>query len=187
MSALISYRGLQTGRPPRLSSTAVCVLSIIAVATCGCGTVLYKPGSTASDYQAARDHCDQQGRAKNPAFERCMEEQGWSVKQLGEPAGPNGVSRNASAKRSSVGLPGSPAAGGVAPPSTVSNVGGAPATARPIIIKNWFKLGATAADLEAAKKRCTAKLGTAAGAAPDSLAVTPAMLECLRNQGWRAF
>ena len=188
------------------------ILSLLVIAaTFGCGTVLYKPGSTSGDYHAANDRCRKEGHAEGADFDRCMEAQGWSAKQFGAPAGPSDA-KPSDAKRSvPVGSPSpgsqsapaaidakmnvptaspsptlqsAPAAHDVAPSPALSD---APVVQASMVVKNWFKLGGTADDLAAAKQRCAAKLGVADHPARDSEIVTGEMLDCLRNEGWHAF
>jgi hypothetical protein len=184
MSAAMRYRRLRRGYPPWLSCGAVFLLALVAAAACGCASVSYKPGGSEHDYQAARDRCHKEGRAESPDFERCMQEQGWVVKQLGAPAAPSDAKKSAPAASPSPGSPPSPTAGAVAPSSQRSD---APSAEHPIVVKNWFKLGGTAAELAAAKQRCATKLGVADRPEPESQVVTGEMLDCLRNEGWRAF
>jgi hypothetical protein len=184
-STLMKYRFPYAGYPPRRSGFAVfLLLSLVTAAASGCGTVAYKAGSTNSDYQAARDRCHKDGDAEGPDFDRCMEQQGWIVKQFGAPGAPSDAKRSVPAASPSPGSPSSPAASDIAPSSKRSET---PAADAPIVVNNWFKLVGTAAELDAAKERCATKLGAANRAAPESHIVTGEMLDCLRNEGWRAF
>jgi len=178
------YRRFCTGYPPRPSCFAVLLLALVTAAACGCGTVSYKPGSTGSDYQAARDRCHKEGRTESPDFERCMEQQGWTVKSLGAPTAANDAKKSIPTESPSPASQPAPTAGTVAPSSQRSD---APSAEHPIVVKNWFKLGGTADGLAAAKQRCATKLGAPDRSEPESQVVTGAMLDCLRNEGWRAF
>jgi hypothetical protein len=64
----------------------VVLLLLFAAAACEHSTLLYKSGSTVGDYQTASDRCRREGNAENPNFDRCMQAQGWSARQLGAPA-----------------------------------------------------------------------------------------------------
>jgi hypothetical protein len=173
-----------TGYPSWLSGVGVFLLSLVTAAAFGCSAVSYKLGSTDRDYQAARDRCRKEGRAEGPEFERCIEEQGWIVKQLGSPAAPSDAKKSVPAQSPSLPLPSSPAAAAAAPSSKLSHASSAE---HPIVVKNWFKLGGTADQFDAAKKRCATKLGAANDPQPGSDLVTGEMLDCLRNEGWHAF
>lgn len=174
------YRRPYTGYPPWLSCFAISLLALVTAL--GCGTVAYKPGRTDSDYQAARDRCHKGNSAENPDFERCMEEQGWIVKQLGVRAAPSDAQKSVPAEGPSPGSEPARAAGAIS-----SHLSDAPSAEQAIVVKNWFKLGGTADELAAAKERCATKLGAADRPAPGSQVVTGKMLDCLRNEGWHAF
>ncbi|HUI26658.1 MAG TPA: hypothetical protein VL403_11290 [Candidatus Kryptonia bacterium] len=150
----------------------------------GCGTLSYKTGSTAGDYQAASDRCRKQGHAEGSDFERCMNEQGWMVKQFGAPPAPSDAKNSNPAETPPPESQSSPTAHDTAPSSSPSS---APSAGDPIDVKNWFKLGGTAEEFAAARRRCAAKLGGAESADAESQPVTGEMLDCLRNEGWRAF
>lgn len=180
----MTCRRIHTDHPPWPSRLAAFLLALVTAAVFGCTTVSYKAGSTGSDYQAARDRCHKEGHAESPDFERCMEAQGWTVKQLGAPAAPSDAKDSGPAKSPSPGSPPSPTAGTVAPSSTLSH---APPAEHSMVVKNWFKLGGTPDGLAAAKQRCATKLGAADPAGPESEVVTGEMLDCLRHEGWRAF
>ena len=182
MVALGKEKRLHTGSPLWLSCFAVSLLSLGTAAVFGCASVSYKVGSTARDEQAARDRCRNESHAA-PDFERCMEEQGWIVKQLGEPAAPSDAKKTVPAESASSGSQSSPATGDVAPSSKNS---GAPSAEPPIVVESWFKLGARADEFEAATQRCVAKLGAAHRPEPKSHVVTGEMLDCLRDEGWHA-
>jgi hypothetical protein len=161
--------------------------TVVLVATAGvlgCGTVSYKLGGTQGDYQAARERCRNAGRAEGSDFERCMQEQEWTVKRLGERAAPDDAKRNVPAERPSAGLQPAPAAGDGPPPPSKLGETPAPAVEQPIVVKAWFKLGGSAGELEAAKTRCVTKLGAAHRPEPESHVVTGEMLACLRDEGW---
>ena len=178
----MTYRRPHSPYSPWLPCFCLFVLSLITAAAPGCGTISYKAGGTDRDYQAARDRCHNEGHTESPDFERCMQAQGWIVKQVGAPAPPSAAKQSNPAGSVSPRLQSSPAAGNVAPSSNE-----APSAEQPIIVKNWFKLGGTADELQAAKKRCATKLGTADRREPESDVVTSEMLDCLRSEGWRAF
>jgi hypothetical protein len=180
------HRRPHTGYPPWLSGFALCLLALVTAAAFGCGSISFKPGSTDSDYRAARDRCHKEGHAESPDFERCMEEQGWIVKQLGAPATPSDAKKSVPTESPSPGSQSSPTAGDVAP-SSKNELRDAPSAEHPIVVKNWFKFGATADELAAAKQRCAMKLRAADRPEPESQVVTGEMLDCLRNEGWRAF
>jgi hypothetical protein len=164
-----------------MATPLIFLLLLLTVASFGCGTVSYKLGGTHSDQQAAHDRCQNAGRAEGPDFDRCMEEQGWIVKQLGGPTAPSDAKMSAVAKSVSAGSQSSPAAD-LAPSSKLSD---APSAKHPTVVKTWFKFGGTADELDAAKERCVAKLGAAHRPEPESHLVTGEMLDCLRNEGWR--
>ena len=112
-----------------------------------------------------------------------MEQQGWTVKQLGAPAAPSDAKKNVPAESPSPASQPSPA-GTVAPSSQRND---APSAEHPIVVKNWFKLGGTADELAAAKQRCATQLGAADRPESESQVITGEMLDCLRNEGWHAF
>jgi hypothetical protein len=220
------YRCLCTGFPPWVSCCAVFVLSsLVTVAALGCGSIAFKTGGTAGDYQTAADRCRKEGRGESPAFERCMDDQGWVAKRLGAPAAasapaenpsprspagpaaasaakanapvenpsprspaapaaPSAAKENVAAESQPPGSEPAPAAGDVVPSPQRS----APPSAEPPIgVKNWFKFGGTADELAAAKARCATKVGATDRPDPEADVFTGAMLDCLRDEGWRAF
>jgi len=82
-----AVRRTDAGYPP-LRCTLF-LLSLVTAGSVGCGTLVYKTGSTQGDYQAARERCQKEGRGESPDFERCMQDQGWIAKRFGEPAAPS--------------------------------------------------------------------------------------------------
>ena len=171
-------------RYPLWHSCLALFLLLLGIATgFGCRSVSYKLGSTDRDEQIARDRCRNESRAETQDFERCMEKQGWIVKQLEAPAAPSNKKRSVPAESVATGSPSSPTAGDIDP---VAKAGGAPAAEPPIVVESWFKLGATANELDAATERCVAKLGAAHRPEPKSHVVTGEMIDCLGDEGWHA-
>jgi len=166
---------------PVTAAPVVILFSLALLTAVGCGTLAYKTGGTEHEYQGARGRCEAAGRGASPDFERCMAEQGWVVKQLTSPSAKSDTQRNAPVAASSSETLAAPTVG---PTASASPVSEAPTPERTIAVKSWFKLGGTADQLAAAKKRCAATLGAAAGPQPESDTVTGAMLDCLRNEGW---
>jgi len=148
----------------------------------GCGTLSYKLGGSGADYEAASKRCREQGR-EGAAYEQCLREQGWGSKQLGVAPATSAAAPAAPAAAVEAKPPPAPPAAGAAPAA------GAPPPAepgRPVVVESWFKLGGTADDLAAARRRCQTKLGAAARVEAGSDAVTREMLGCLEGEGWRA-
>jgi hypothetical protein len=90
-------------------------VSLVTAVAFGCCTVSYKLGGTPGGQQAACVGVIKEGRLESPDFERCMEEQGWTVKQFRAAAAPNDAkervyAQNASARAESLSAAGNIAA-----------------------------------------------------------------------------
>jgi len=184
----------------------VVLASLGAVTFAGCGSIAFKAGGTGGEQQAARDHCRAAGRGESPDFERCMKEQGWSVRQLGDsrataseaagaaeaspsaqlPAVPrDAVDPGTQTPNAPVGDTPRPAEAPAAPAAALEPVE-APPVRTPIVVNGWFKFGGNADALESAKRRCAGKLGASDAPAGDANTLSPEMFDCLREEGWRA-
>jgi len=182
MHTNVRYRSSHTHRVRQVRWLTAFLCTTVLVGSVGCGTVWYKQGSTDADFETARDRCRADGRGAGADFERCMQERGWIATRVESRPAPNGANENVPIA-TPVPTPSSHSSGDIAPAPRRDEA--APVEQRPVVVKNWFKLGGTAAELDAAMTRCARQLGETEPS-PDS-PLSHEMIECLHNAGWRAF
>lgn len=177
------------------------LLSLVAL---GCGSISYKLGGSESERKAAAEDCVEQGHTEGSAgFARCMQDRGWTVKQLdadntAKPVKKESITESAPQNEPTpVPLEALPSPTSAAPtpaeePSTLKRwfqFGGSESEPTPIqgpsTVKGWFKFGGTDSTLAADKKRCSEQVEVADRPVAGSDVISAKMLECMRNQGWR--
>jgi hypothetical protein len=176
------------------------VLLGVALSVAGCGEMVFKRGADPGAMGAAQAECRALG-ADEAVYLGCMERKGFLVKGSQDsvfvdgvlpqpvsgaatPAVPAGGSQAAAASSRPVGsapvvAPGKPAVSAVAPPPKDP--------LERVAVGSWWKLGGTAEQLAAAQAKCVGTLGPAHRPLQDSGEVTRAMVDCLRDAGWRGF
>lgn len=174
----------------------------------GCGELSYKRGASTQDLEAAKKACRSAGSEK--AAERCLEDQGWTVRQLDDidlfaTVGVSPDNRNPSAfvtPEFVLAVPAKPAA---AVPSAVASAAAAtasvaegpvqpPASSPPpatspldvYAISSWWKMGADREALAADTRDCVATLGPAHKPDDATQRVTRGFVVCMHGKGWKA-
>ena len=175
---------------------------MLALLVSGCGELSYKRGASTQDLEAAKKSCLSAGSEK--AAERCLEDQGWTVKKLDDvdlfaTAGVSADNRNPSAFVTPEFVPVMPAKPAAAAPPAVA---AAPATERPAVppvlisppsspldvytISSWWKMGAGREALAADTHDCVATLGAAHKPNETTQQVTRGFVVCMHAKGWKA-
>lgn len=179
----------------------------------GCGELSYKRGASTQDLEAAKKACQTAGNDK--AAERCLEDQGWTVKKLDDidlfaTAGVSPDNRNPGAFVTPEFVPVVPANPTAAAPSAVVSVAPlpsaaalAPAAERPVqppaspsapttspldvyTISSWWKMGADREALAADTRGCVEALGPAHKPNDTTQQVTRGFVVCMHHKGWKA-
>ncbi len=175
---------------------------MLALLVSGCGELSYKRGASTQDLEAAKKSCQSAGSEK--ATERCLEDQGWTVKKLDDvdlfaTAGVSADNRNPGAFVTPEFVPVVPAKPvAVAPPAVSSS----PATEKPAVvsppppspsspldiytISSWWKMGADRDALAADTHDCVAALGPAHKPNETTQQVTRGFVVCMHAKGWKA-
>src|SRR5450830_319875 len=163
----------------------------ILIASCllsACGEFAYKRGASASDLQAARKACAEQGDSP-VIMEQCLTDQGWTVKPL-DKMNPLLATAGISDNRTGQLIPQESKQNKDSKQnSTAENSAEAPKPADPLDsfkISSWWKTGADANALKTGINECVATLGEAHRPAPGSLNATRGLLLCMRAKGWFA-
>lgn len=186
---------------------------MLALLVSGCGELSYKRGASTQDLEAAKKACQTAGNEK--AVERCLEDQGWTVKKLEDidlfaTAGVSPDNRNPGAFVTPEFVPVVPAkpapaaspAGGLAAPLP-SAAAAAPVAERPVqtpapppaptanpldiyTISSWWKMGADREALAADTRDCVATLGPAHKPDDTTQRVTRGFVVCMHAKGWKA-
>ena len=177
---------------------SVCVLMLTAVLFSGCDEFAYKRGANSSDLEAAKQSCRKKG-VDSAAYEKCMADSGWSVRNLGkmEPLDADPVVEasvipsDRRIENSTSAAPGEqradmPAASGSTQPS-------ATATRKPDMldtfkVSSWWKAGSGAASLKSDTEECVARLGEAHRPVQiqQTQTATRGLLLCMKEKGWSA-
>lgn len=179
----------------------------------GCGELSYKRGASTQDLESAKKACQSAGSEQ--AAERCLEDQGWTVKKLDDidlfaTAGVSADNRNPSAFVTPEFVPVVPAKPAAAAPSAVGSAAPlpsvaavAPAAERPVqppvsppapatspldvyTISSWWKMGADREALAADTQDCVATLGPAHKPNDTTQQVTRGFVVCMHAKGWKA-
>ncbi|OYU00566.1 MAG: hypothetical protein CFE40_04600 [Burkholderiales bacterium PBB1] len=179
---------------------------MLALLVSGCGELSYKRGASTQDLEAAKKSCQSAGSEK--AAERCLEDQGWTVKKLDDvdlfaTAGVSPDNRNPSAFITPEFVPVVPAQSAAPAPSAVAAAAAAgPATDKPVVppvsppppsspldvytISSWWKMGADREALAADTLDCVATLGPAHKPNETTQQVTRGFVVCMHAKGWKA-
>lgn len=181
---------------------------MLALLVSGCGELSYKRGASTQDLEAAKKACQAAGGDK--AAERCLEEQGWTVRKLDDidlfaTAGVSPDNRNPSAFVTPEFVPVVPAKPAAAVPSAVVSAAAVavPAAERPVqpaasspppatspldvyTISSWWKMGADREALAADTRDCVATLGPAHKPDDSTQRVTRGFVVCMHAKGWKA-
>lgn len=191
------------------------ILALVTLlAASGCATVTFKRGAGPGGAKADEDACRATSTTQ-AAYVACLRERGWMVGgKAAEPA-PREKAAPVSAPTAAPAKPSAAAdtapAGGpanskeTAPPAETQPAkatpparAGYPAADEPaaeeaplapdtrIDVSSWWKLGATAADLDRAVAACVDELGAAHRPNPAVTEVTVALKDCLRAKKWIA-
>lgn len=181
--------------------------ALFAVLMSGCGELSYKRGASPQDLEAARKTCASAG--SETAVDRCLEEQGWVVKQLDDlelfatasvtadprqpvpasdapAAEPSGSKAEAGAARSG---PADRTAGKSTATAGSHHNSPPPAPVSPMdtyIVSSWWKTGAGRDSLETDTRACVDQLGVAHQPDHRTQRVTRGLVVCMHDKGWKA-
>lgn len=173
----------------------------------GCGELSYKRGASTQDLEGAKVACLSAG--SDQAAERCLENQGWTVKKLDDidlfaTAGVSPDNRNPSvfitpefvpvtlAQPATV-APAATANGSAAVPAAEKPASPAPSSPAPpppspldvYTISSWWKIGADREALAADTNDCIATLGEAHKPNAKTQQVTRGFAVCMHGKGWK--
>ena len=182
---------------------------MLALLVSGCGELSYKRGASTQDLEAAKKSCQSAGGEK--AAERCLEDQGWTVKKLDDvdlfaTAGVSPDNRSPSAFITPEFVPVVPAKSAAPAPPTMA-AAAAPATDKPAVplvspppspppppsspldvytISSWWRMGADREALAADTHDCVATLGPSHKPNETTQQVTRGFVVCMHAKGWKA-
>lgn len=202
-----------SGNGLRYAAATVFIACMLAV-TGGCASVSFKRGASADALGADERAC--RAETKNEAaFADCMRKRGVYVRggsaaestatatriiaatQRPTPVAtltvavpePSPAVPTVTAVPTVGAVPPPPAEVAVPPPSAEEATEEPPAPADPLAkikVDSWWKLGASAADLDRGIDACVAQLGSAHTPEPGGKIVTAGLRACLRKSGWFA-
>lgn len=166
--------------------------------TTGCAEVGFKRGAMPGDLSADEASCRAE-TADAGAYRACLRERGWYVAAPAAPprAAPPATGDASPATTSSAPPAGADLDGGAPGPAILPPAAPSTSTAAPtstttsaditdsIAVRSWWKLGASAADLDTDIETCVAALGAAHRPIPGTGQVTVGLDACLRERGWR--
>lgn len=183
----------------------------IALASSGCGEVMFKRGAGPGDMSNAQADCRKNAKDEE-AYASCMRAAGYVYEKPStegvlfvaptpveaEPATASAAAQTsapsvAAGAASVVPAPGQltatvePAARAgesVAKPKPAPKLPADPLAQ--VNVASWWKLGGSAGGLDADQASCADKLGEAHKTAPNAKRVTVGMVSCLRGKGWFA-
>lgn len=170
------------------------VISLLLLCVAACGEIAYKRGAGPGAFDERAAQCRALGEDRYPA---CMAEHGWTlhrqsgslpedwhVPPVGEqkPAMGGGAGPQSGAYEGQAGQGKSFAAGAVRG-QALPQVAGADPLAR-FSVSSWWKLGASAAQLESAMAGCSAQLGPQHRPDGERRMLTRGMILCMRSAGW---
>ncbi len=144
----------------------------IGMALGSCGTIAFKPGGSADEFQSAKNECknDPGGQA---AYDSCLRAKGWSVAGYNASAAPQPavqpVPDSPSALKSAQS---SPVKSDTPPPVKVSEAN------QSLEVLSWWRLGSSGEDLKEALSAC--------GLSGRSMHPAAGDLECMTAKGWNA-
>jgi hypothetical protein len=139
----------------------------------GCGTIAFKQGASAEDFQEAQKECSQSGDLK--AAEDCLRGKGWGVAGWGTTANtPMDVAAQSRPKSPDTALQSGPKT----PDTAVQPGSKSPDKATEVddfSVLSWWKAGASADELREALAACGLKGKTR---------FTSTDLQCMTSKGW---
>jgi len=165
----------------------------VAIGLAGCGEMVFKRGADPGSMAAAQADCRAAGDA---GYVACMQGKGFLVKGSQDSVFVEGLlPAPVAGAAAPVETPGMAAAPPGRTPVTTSVEKPASPASRPqpqpvdplerVSVGSWWKLGGNPEQLAAAQARCVETLGVDHRPVPDSNKVTRAMVDCLRDAGWR--
>ena len=180
---------------------------VLALLVSGCGELSYKRGASTQDLEAAKRACQSAGSEK--AAERCLEDQGWTVRKLDDidlfaTAGVSPDNRNPSTFVTPEFVPVVPAQPAAVVPKPTAAVPSSavppnekvaappvspPPPSSPLdlyTISSWWKMGADREALAADTRDCVATLGPVHKPNDTTQQVTRGFVVCMHAKGWKA-